>query len=495
MLSAVDRSLTNLQIDDCFVSHELSQAAKTVDFGSNGYTGSVGDWHFLHQITAPDPKCGVVYARGNFPDIADSILDRAQTESGGGSWGFKICEDSEIRLGNFGSQGLLNYRWPIFSYSITDPITEPITELSSTRVGRPLTIEPSTNAVDTERDEVGSLHICSFVKDGTVFQVVVIRRNQTKSEIRRKLKFQFGGAVRFGCACQVGSYTGRSGPSVGSQNEQLSPSPATVDNLTSTIQEQTSQSEDKSQYYLQSREDGKVYSARCKSKLYDHVRLDMQLFVNDKAVVMNENSNARGETYIDLSTIQESECGNGDQLVVVGTFSLSAIRSERHNFLKERPNSAEIEDYLGILSTSNAFTGKLWLSDQISRDPSDSGIETHTIARCVERIIGVSLVPNIGPDAIDLPPELPRDEDTSRHPSIPAGSDTATSTAAQNVLCEAKSSSLAELEAVAGSATSALNNTGPKNALILESRLSGGLGAMLIKNIMTQQYFDMENML
>ena len=473
-LSAIDRSLTNLHIDDCFVSHDFSRAAKTVDFGLNGYTGSVGDWHSLQQLTAPDPKCGVVYVRGNFPDTADSMLDRAQTETGRGSFGLKICEDSGIGLGIFRSQGLLNYRWPLFSYSIT---------------------KPSTNAVGPKQDEVGTLHICSFVKDGSVFQVVVIRRERTEWDVLSKLKFQFGSAVRFGCTCKAGSYTGRSEPNDGRHSEEVTPTPATVDNRTSSSQQQTSKSRHDSQYYLESREDGKVISARCGSRLYDHVRLDMQLFVNDKAVIMNRDSTVSSENYVDLSTIQESECGSGDRLVVIGMFSLSAIRSGGHGYLKEQPSSADIADHLGLFSTSKAFTGKLWLSDQIPRDSADSGIESHTIARCVERIMGVSLVPNIGPESIYLPPEFSLDDDTSSRHSVSAESNTAWSTEAPNEIFEVKSSSLADLEAAAGSATQAATKEYLKNRLVLQGRLSNGLGAMLIQNIMTQQYFERENML
>ena len=467
------------------MSHKFSQAAKTVDFGANGYTGSVGDWHFLLQVTAPDPRCGMVYTRGNFPDHADSILDRAQTESGRGSWGFRICEDSEIRLGEYQSQGLLNYRWPCFAYSITGP--------STTGTRRPSTTRPSMTAIETEQERVGSLHTCSFVKDGTVFQIVVIRhRYQTKAKVRRKLKFRIGGAVRFGCVCRNGAYTGRSGPSLNSHNQRPTPNPATLDNFTWTAQGQEDQGQDKLMYYLQSRENGKVRSARCENNRYNDVRLDMQLFINDKGVIMEETSEARGQAYIDLSTTQELDFEDGDQLVITGTFSLNATGSERHKFLERTPSCAEIEDYLGIVATSEASTGKLWVEEQNPWDSSEDKTESHTVARCVERIIGVSMVPSVGPDAMALPPS----GHTSQRSSF-ANSDTAAlpTNIKLSSLAGADSSSLADLEAALGSATSVVANTSHKDAVILDNCLSSGSGTALVANIMTQQYSDLQNML
>ena len=109
--------------------------------------------------------------------------------------------------------------------------------------------------------------------------------------------------------------------------------------------------------------------------------------------------------------------------------------------------------------------------------------------------MGVSLVPNIGPESIYLPPEFSLDDDTSSRHSVSAESNTAWSTEAPNEIFEVKSSSLADLEAAAGSATQAATKEYLKNRLVLQGRLSNGLGAMLIQNIMTQQYFERENML
>jgi len=64
--------------DNCYMTLDVSSPYKSLDFGNGDYIGSVTTWHELLQLTAPDDECGVVFARGDFPDSAESILARAQ---------------------------------------------------------------------------------------------------------------------------------------------------------------------------------------------------------------------------------------------------------------------------------------------------------------------------------------------------------------------------------------------------------------------------------
>lgn len=330
------------------MSHDYSRAAKTVDFGCDGFTASMADWHFLLQMTAPDAKCGIVYARGNFPDNADAILARTQNEEGQGSWGFKVGKDSQIEIGEFGFQGLINYRWPCFSNRIT---------AKSGKYG--------------EHDEIGQLYICTFIKDQTLSQIVVVRKYDEKSE--GKLTFRFGGPIRFGCFCSNKTYNELS------QNRILE-----------AIDSETGHS----RYNLRYSHNNLVRSAICEDGRYKDVGLDMQLFINGEARQFVDQNKESQLSYIDMSTEQTVVIDSNGPTVIIGTISLVTHR-DLDKYLSTPPLSEDIEQYLGISTHSEASTGKLWVdSEELSPVIRDHS-ETHAIARSVERIIGVSLVPSV----------------------------------------------------------------------------------------------------
>lgn len=413
-----------LLIDDCWVSHDWSKAGKTVDIGAHGFTGSVSDWHYLLQMTAPDPKCGVIYARGNYPDLADSILARAQDERGQGSWGFKLAADSEITLGAVRSQGLINYRWPCMSYELNLKAV-PKEQGQS---------EPESHTIQP----LGTLHTCTFVKDGTLFQITALRRTEFKVATEQRLRFSFGGCVRFGCVCSNAQceYTGRS------MHDPLYPlnagEPSAVEKASTSISgqeprqksehepehergqetgqeteheteqepgqepghelgQEPSQAPEELHYALESLSDGHVLSAVCKSMRYLDVRLDMQLFVNGDGIKMDDLAKTSGEYRhcIDISTKQDCRFQHGNDLIVIGTFSLSAVGNPGCKYIKTIPSSREVEDYLGVPYNSVYSTAKLWVQPQEDSADPEGNAEIHMVARCVESILCVTSVPKV----------------------------------------------------------------------------------------------------
>ncbi|MCJ1281641.1 hypothetical protein MMC26_000962 [Xylographa opegraphella] len=128
-----------------------SFAAQTSDFGNEDYTASLTDCHEILQLTAPDPLCGLVYARGDFPGTAESMLARAQNRDDGGgkgTFGIQLLQDPcrEYQLGNIYVHGLFNYRWPFIEYVIR-----------------------------IKDAHEGLLHICSFVHQKAVYQIAHVQ--------------------------------------------------------------------------------------------------------------------------------------------------------------------------------------------------------------------------------------------------------------------------------------------------------------------------------
>ena len=166
-------------------------AAKTSDFGDKGYTASLTDWHELLQLTAPDPVCGLIYTRGDFPGTAESILARAQNRDDGGgkgTFGIQLLPDPslEYQLAERIALGLIHYRWPHLQYVV----------------------------YSKQEDFLAWFEICSFVYQRAVYQVAHIalspevdaetQTTQAGIDLRPRSKtfrFRVGGKMSFGCMC------------------------------------------------------------------------------------------------------------------------------------------------------------------------------------------------------------------------------------------------------------------------------------------------------
>ena len=136
---------------------------------------------------------------------------------------------------------------------------------------------------------------------------------------------------------------------------------------------------------------------------------------------------------VDLSTNREQLLQHGTDLVVIGTFSLSAIGNPECKYLRSSPFSEEVKDYLGIPYTSDSSTAKLWVQPQEDGIDLDDNAEVHMAARCVESILGVTSVPKVHlksdepseqPGEIQASPleptsiVIPESEDTTRPSSV-----------------------------------------------------------------------------
>ncbi|KAK0711804.1 hypothetical protein B0H67DRAFT_301164 [Lasiosphaeris hirsuta] len=188
--------LESIDGDNCAMplDHTKTMPTKSLDFGRDGVTGSVSAWHELLQMTAPDNECGVIFVRGDFPDSPDSILARAQRRNQRGLFGLeaKIDEASPYVL-EPAVQSLINMRWPYTRFNF---------------VRQDLSQMPPKSIV------FGHQSVCSFVKEGTLYQIMRITpaqclrtppNSETSSVVDSGISplpvtVQVGGMIRMGCA-------------------------------------------------------------------------------------------------------------------------------------------------------------------------------------------------------------------------------------------------------------------------------------------------------
>ena len=288
------------RLAQCYTTCDWANPAKSTDFGCDGFTASLTDYHELLQLTAPDKDCGIVFVRGNFPNTPDAILARAQVRDDTGSKGtFDIHfrhdpEDktSGYELGVRRAQGLANFRWPYTQYEL------------------------KRKGVDEAAK--GSYEGISFIKDGTMFQILRLTSGRLPRNIAdtdtRSIQFQIGGKVQFGCPCSNGV-------------------------------EQSSTKE----FEFTAIDDGcrLVY----KSKHYTH-RLDIQVFVNNQPAKITENRTTSSGTV-------EIELSKHEPIVIISTYTLRDISKETNPPMISDLSSMRIEDYLGISNTSLEMTDKL----------------------------------------------------------------------------------------------------------------------------------------
>lgn len=318
-------------------------SAKTTDFGCDGYTASLSDYHELLQLTAPDDYCGIVYVRGHFQNTADAILARAQRPKASGlkgSFGVQIDPDSHFELGEKQAQGLINFRWPYIQYDLRK--------------------KPGFHDGSS-----GTYEEISFVKDGTVFQIARIKwgrgssmsgSKSTNAPEKETIQLQSVGEIQFGCPCANGS-------------------PPIVDSFRLKYEDNT---------------------LSCCSKMYQK-RLDIQMFVNN---LPQELGPTRMPPSVevkapDLSRTHKIDLYVGKPTILVSTYTLRDDDAGNQVGGPELDGKyfVDIENDLGISISSPNMTDRLWTALCSTNYESSEAVEFCVVGRCVEQILCVSSVP------------------------------------------------------------------------------------------------------
>ncbi|KAH9217918.1 hypothetical protein DL95DRAFT_89415 [Leptodontidium sp. 2 PMI_412] len=336
--------LADLQKSQCFTTCEVSSPAKSSDFGSEGHTASVTDWHELLQLTAPDDTCGIVFVRGQFPNTPDAILSRCQRRDDSGNKGtfgtrlHKAENDSDLELGERLVQGWVNLRWPYTKYELRERNNE--SDLGS-----------------------GSYEQISFVRDGVLVQVIRLKWGHESSlsdydsadgSERKTARVKVGGVVQFGCPCS------NRGPP------------------------------DADTFHLSTGN-----GLDCVSDRYQK-RLDMHLFIDGvrrdiSAPLHGLDHDEVSGTEVDTSSIHEIELRDGEPAIIVSTYALREIDTESTGL--SIATFTDLEDHLGTCNTSVNMTDRLWTALCSANYEASEAVDFCVIGRGVEQILGVCSVP------------------------------------------------------------------------------------------------------
>jgi hypothetical protein len=348
--------LDDISYDDCFMAlmdNYSNVPSKSLDFGRNGYTGSLTAWHELLQITAPDPSCGLVYVRGDFPDDTNSMVARTQRHNAQGTWGLKpeFNDQDGLQLTGPDNTGFINLRWPCAQFSL-----------------------------GCEGYEDGTYTTCSFVKENILYQVIRIVPGKACTDRHggnlpmqqpRKLKFKIGGRVRIGCP----------------RNSYHSEPLGDIADPTVHYSEQT-----------------KTLSFR--SSLHSN-SLAVRMWVNRQQVELKPGSPIAKKNTIDMTAVHQVELVGDTPKVIVASFSLfSSASDETHKEINTKEGLPQVilssvaQDYMGVADSSKNASYRLWksiLSQEDDRSNSRSDFELNTVGRSIEQILCVSSIPIVNP--------------------------------------------------------------------------------------------------
>jgi len=375
-LDAIDES-------DCYMALDVSdsKSSKSLDFGCGGYTGSLSAWHELLQLTCPDDECGVVFVRGDFPDNADSILARAQRRNQKGTLGLGLHVPSgqDYVLEMTPAQGYVNLR-------------HPVTRLNCVR---------QSNLFGSVT--FASYTSCSFVKDGTVYQIARILpshlTSSTSSSVHSRpprgdwkdtaINVDLGGVIRFGCACSSAHRSGVDGRSIG-------PVVPLFHDRYRTVQDK--------------------YMLGCHSTTH-RKRLEMRLWIDREAqpLELHHCSSARLDHHAcGLEHGHESQPGSPESYphevwrmhvrkellfredrptVLVAAFNLVDSSEPLDRTRRDVIDYRVVQEYLGVADDSLCATYRLWTNTLNCLSGTTEKFEINTIGRAVESTMSIASVP------------------------------------------------------------------------------------------------------
>jgi len=387
-------------------------------------TASLSAWHELLQLTAPDRECGVIFARGHFPDNPDAILARAQRRNQTGTIGLELAIDEETDFVQESAvQGMINLRWPYSSFRLLwaeDAESD----------------KPGGGDVHRAGNSFAKTSLCSFVRDGSLYQILRITPeklmgSEASSETASLAPYQshdtsasqhqdmtraprlpistvylqVGGVVRIGCYSSSHTVSSEpvtsSGGLVVDANLLDQPTFAGPDSLF------------RDNYRVMTPADT-AYDEQVLTLIstnHDR-RLEIRVWLNRKRLTMTPRKPASGSAHQAgiikhpmATTAEPCEYGElyGTHLVdlypdqpvnVVATFTL-VMAGE----VVPRPITQPIEDetvqkHLGI-TVCKAAAYRLWAAilGETPGPETRESFKLNTIGRCVEEVLGVLTVP------------------------------------------------------------------------------------------------------
>jgi hypothetical protein len=325
----------------------------------------------LLQLTAPDDRCGLVYARGSFSNYPDAILARAQRIKGGKStFGLKVSTKSgdpdyfQFDQESTEYEGIINFQWPYIELPMTSAGFLP-----------------------------GKYSQFSFVRDGTVFQIVRITAGKTDPRPTQDLPY-----MRYGQTIEE----------MFSSRKALGRSPSELPNDLGKDKKvkvsvggkmridclcHSDQTEQWGSYRCRSKGSRLMLENEAKSK-----RLVMQLFIDGKQIDMpapkdwydDPDNIIRRDIDRDVTFETEVAIAAGKTKLIVATFALRDLDDE--TFLIEIPDDPSLIHDLGLAKTSPNATDCLWYK-HIDINGDKDYYDFCTGAATLQQILNVTSVP------------------------------------------------------------------------------------------------------
>lgn len=279
--------------------------------------------------------------------MPDAILARAQRRDDSGSKGtlgtrLQPAEhNTDLELGERRVQGWINLKWPYSQYELK-------------------------KKTDIWDGSGGTLEQISFVRSGTVFQILRLQWGHGSSlsdydsadAQKHTVTLRAGGIIQFGCPCSNGG-------------------PPNEDNFTSTSDHHG---------------DNKL---TCLSARYQK-RFEMRLFINGVSqdlapLATHLDVEEVNGSEIDLSSFHNIELSDNEPVFIVSTYALKHEDDEDEAVIAG--HFSGIEDHLGISNDSLNMTDRLWTALCSTNYEAYEAVEVCVIGRCVEQIISVASIP------------------------------------------------------------------------------------------------------
>ena len=352
------------------------QPNKSLDFGRDGFTGSLSSWHELLQITAPDEECGLVFVRGDFPDDPDAILARAQRRNQRGTFGMTIHPPPRSGWVQepTPARGLINLQWPYTQFSWTK---------NDDRFGA---------------EQVALCSTCSFVHHDIIYQIArVIPRQMTTSSPNSSAEnlrdmsagnveftIDIGGIVRFGCP-----YTATRRR----ENTPLLIPPPFYDDYARTPPFE------KESYVLSTT--SHIHKKRLEIRLWvNHVPRKLKLHhcnvaepLENPQPLLNNGHLACQYRAIGLHATQHEKLRRDEPTIIVAAFSLVDAREALNEKAVDVIPYMEVQQCLGVADDSPMAPYRLWSALLGSSSLSADSFELNAVGRAVETVLGVSCLP------------------------------------------------------------------------------------------------------
>ncbi|PVH73146.1 hypothetical protein DL98DRAFT_659605 [Cadophora sp. DSE1049] len=390
------------------------KAACSFDFGEEGYAASCNDGGKLLHMSAKSQQNGIIFAQGNFESTLYSSLARAQRSYVGlSTFGLELPVSpqqydpdkrtgSAIRLGEMIERGSFNHRWPFNEYAlisnfhaIEDDESECDVDSGSVREGDSVESIPTRSYV-TEQ-EVGTCAVLSFIKDGVLYQILRFEAS-TRWEADECPVFPYFGNVilEVGSPMKFRNFDQSSKTHTAGNKKRVTPpcahagdhGPEELPHRTLFV-DGNAQGISLGDCWSDPAFELDIRVTRLGSGDNQHSDLTLQPTSD------NNIGYFQGEAELKYDKLVNREARSGRTVTFMASFRLRD-KTESSGW-PDIPTSEDIYKHIGISSSEPIAVGAMWETIFAQRERLTGRIselsEGRLVARCLEKILHVDLVP------------------------------------------------------------------------------------------------------